>query len=373
MKSSKNRLLVALFVLCLGGGLWAAPGKTPNAVPVAKGFPVWEGVTEANRIAGRHICPSDLRDKVVVVIEFEAAHAAKQLKDCRALTGRQRVDGITSYYEFKMPTDLIIVCSNRGAKDDEKVLAALKDKDAAASIKTCGTPVYNGIVLAGASDTGKKYPYFYILGPKGGEPLLKGEVNAKSVAEAGKVIKAATKDMPQWRPYLGRQSDTKTAALVQKAVASGKALAPLYKKLLAGIKSRDAQVASESQQAYDALERTRSDLCHVISGAAKKSPACAYRDYELVTKYWPSEKSRLADAAKNMSAFKEGPTLGRYYTLLTKASDGDMTAAERKKLSGELKKMRNDLERLKESTNVKVQDDAHVLSRLLESVEGELK
>lgn len=372
--NSSNRLSLCILLGFVAGALFAAPSaKSAATVPVARGFPVWQGVTDENYVAGRRLCPSDLRDKVVVVVEFEAKDAEKQLKAALGLATRLRVDGIASYYDFKMPTDLIVVCSNRGAQDNEKIMAAIKRNDAAAGIKVCGTPVYNGIVLQDGPDAGGKYPFFYILGYKGGEPLLKGEVNPKSVAEAGKVIKEATKDLPEWNPFVGRSADTKTGAKVLKAVASGKPLVPLYKALLALVKSNDATVAGEAQMAYDALERTRSDLCHVINGESTKSPACAYRDYEQVMKYWPSEKTRLADALKKMSAFKEGATLGRYCSLLTKASSGELSAAEKKKLSGELKKMKADLERMKEASNVRVQDDAHTLSRLLESVEGVAK
>ena len=39
--------------------------------PVAGGFLAWQGVSQKNYIYGREICPSDLRHRVVVVMEVE--------------------------------------------------------------------------------------------------------------------------------------------------------------------------------------------------------------------------------------------------------------------------------------------------------------
>lgn len=365
MKSSKRLVIGSLCSLLVGFG-YAAPAAKSD-VSVAAGFPVWQGVSDANHVAGRWLCPSDLRDKVVVVIEFDAAEAAKQLKACLGLTGRIRVDGIRSYYDFKMPTDQIVVCSNRGTRNDEKVLEAIKRNDAAAGMKVCGTPIYNGLTLEGGPAAEGGYPYFYVLGPGGGDPLFKGSVSAKNIAEAGKIIKTAMKDLPPWEPFVGRTPETKTAAEVRKAVAAGKPLVPLYKKLLSAIKSKDAAVAAEAQLSYDALERTRSDLAHRIVGESRKSPACAFRDYELLAKFWPTEKARVADAYKTMSSVKEGPTLGRYYTLLLEATQSPTSPAAQKALARELKKMPVELAHMKESSNVNVQNDAYYLSQLLEN------
>ena len=362
------KLLCAAVVFALAVVADAAP-KARGEVPVVAGFPVWEGVSDANYVAGRRLCPSDLRDKVVVVVEFDAAEAAKQLKSCLPLTGRVRFDGIQDYHSFRMPADLIVVCSNRGARNDDKVLDAIKRNDAAAGMKVNGTPIYNSLVLKGGPDAGGKYPFFYVLGPKGGEPLLKGEVNAKNVAEAGKVIKEATKGLAEWKPFVGRSPETKTAAAVAKLAAAGKPLAATYKGLVSAMKAKGG-AAEEAQRAYDALERTRSDLKHRLAGESKKSPACAFRDYDLLVKCWPEEKARLGEALKAMSAFKEGPALGRYAARLLWLSEGSPTEAERKKAAGELKKMKADLDKMKESQNVLVQNDAHALSRLLDEVSG---
>ena len=99
--NSSNRIVSCLLAGLVSGALVAAPA------PVASGFPVWQGVTDGNHVAGRRLCPSDLRDKVVVVVEFDAKDAAQQLKASLGLANRIRVDGISSYYDFKMPADLV--------------------------------------------------------------------------------------------------------------------------------------------------------------------------------------------------------------------------------------------------------------------------
>ena len=55
------RLTLLGFAALFAPTLVAVPTKTPKAVPVARGGAVLEGVTDANRIAGRKLCPSDLR------------------------------------------------------------------------------------------------------------------------------------------------------------------------------------------------------------------------------------------------------------------------------------------------------------------------
>lgn len=55
------RLTLLGFAALFAPTLVAVPTKTPKAVPVARGFSVLEGVMDANRIAGRKLCPSDLR------------------------------------------------------------------------------------------------------------------------------------------------------------------------------------------------------------------------------------------------------------------------------------------------------------------------
>lgn len=361
--NSSNRIVSCLLAGLVSGALVAAPA------PVASGFPVWQGVTDGNHVAGRRLCPSDLRDKVVVVVEFEAKDAAQQLKASLGLANRIRVDGISSYYDFKMPADLVVVCSNRGVRDDDKITAAIKKNDAAAVMKICGTPIYNGLTLADGPVAEGGYPFFYVLGAQEGKVLFKGPVNAKNVAEAGKIIKSAQKDLPAWQPFVGRDPETKTAKTVQKAVAAGKPLTQVYKALLSSIKSKDPRVAREAQQAYDALERTRSDLAHLIPGEARKSPACAFRDYDVLTKFWPAEKARLSETYKAMTAVKEGPVLGRHYARLLELSKDQPSASAQAARARDLKKMSAELERMKDSSNINVQNDAHYLLRLVAALE----
>ena len=51
--------------------LLLAAGPVSKTDPVAEGFPDWLGISEKSYIAGREICPSDLRHKVTLVVEVE--------------------------------------------------------------------------------------------------------------------------------------------------------------------------------------------------------------------------------------------------------------------------------------------------------------
>ena len=63
--NSSNRIVSCLLAGLVSGALVAAPNAAAPA-PVASGFPVWQGVTDGNHVAGRRLCPSDLDRKSVV-------------------------------------------------------------------------------------------------------------------------------------------------------------------------------------------------------------------------------------------------------------------------------------------------------------------
>ena len=356
--------------------LSAAPGKTD---PVAEGYPDWQGISAKSYIMGREICPSDLRHKVTVVVEIEPG---EKLQSQLVLvgkfverTGLSRLGFGANWETLELPRDVIVVVSNRGGgkdKDHEAIKESLKYKGEDASvaqtlayIRSMGCSIYDDVTFTGAPDSTGKRPFVYVMGPEGKEPLCQGELNDAMVKTANGAIAKAKKEIGgweiKWRPFYGNIDEPKFFPQIAKALEKGKPLAPVEKAILKDVVAKDPEKAKEAQILYDALCQTRSDLVMRIKMEVAACPHRAYYDIQQLVKFWPAEKKRLEAAYAKLKAIPEAEKLAKMFIKLKTWGEPEFTcknAGEAKKIVAELNKMKKDLEKMKESKVIVVQNGA---------------
>ena len=356
-------------------------GPAAKIDPVAEGFPDWQGMSAKSFIMGREIGPSDLRHKVVVVVEIEPN---EKLQSQLAIAGQfgTRVglanfgwDGGNWETIESLPRNLIFAVSNRGGgrdKDHEAIKEALKYKGedqaitaALANFKGASCSMYDDLTFTGAPDTTGKRPYVYVMGPEGKEILFQDTLTADSYKKANAAVSKALSKLKEtqgaWKPFFGCVEEVKFFPIVAKTIEKGKPLAPVSKALLKDVLSKDAEKAKEAQILYDAIEQTRSDLVLRIKMEASACPHRAYYDVQKLLRYWPSEKKRLDSAMAKIKANPESLKLAQMFCKLMTWSAPDFTcknAGEAKKIVAELNKMKKDLEKLQESKVIVVQNGA---------------
>ena len=356
-------------------------GPAAKVDPVAEGYPDWSGLTAKNRICGREIFPSDLRHKVTVVVEIEPN---EKLQSQLALagkfaimTGLTTVGELTDWDNFEIPRSLIVVISNRGAKNHEAIMGAAKYKGedtilsgALAAVRGNGCSVYDDLTFTGAPDSTGKRPYYYVMGPTGKEPIAQGELTAAAIKDAQAKITKAIKDMDsgevKWRPFYGNLEDSKYHAAIAKALEKGKTakvspLQPIEKAILKDVVLKDEERAKTAQILYDALNQTRNDLFLRVLFEVSCCPHRAYYDASQLVKFWPSEKKRLENVYAKFKAYPELEPLAKAFCKMQEWASPDFTcknAGEAKKIVQELNKMKKMLEKLKESKNIQIQNGA---------------
>ena len=368
----------------LAASLLFAAGPAAKPDPVAEGYPDWQGISAKSYIAGREICPSDLRHKVTIVVMVEPNEKLEsQLVLASKLvqrTGMTSGLGVGSNWEdTELPRNAIaVVVSVLNCKSHEAIQTVLKPtktraQEVLSAISTMsgnGCSFYENLTFTGAPDNGGKLPYVYIMGPTGKEPLYKGELNAAAVKEGVNAIAKGRKEIDgwetKWRPFFGNVAEPKFNTSLAKVLEKGKTaklapLAPVSKALLTDVKSKDPERAKEAQILYDAIEQTRSDLVLRIQLEAGACPHRAYYDIETLLKYWPMEKKRLEAAYAKLKANPEVEPMGKMFCKLMEWSKPDFTcknAGEAKKIVQDLNKMKKALEKAKESKNITVQNGA---------------
>lgn len=357
--------------------LSAAPaGKTEL---VAEGYPDWQGVTAKNYFMGRELCPSDLRHKATVVVDIEPNDKLQdQLVRIAKLvdrTGRSRQEFGANWETLELPRDVIVIISNCGSgkdKDHEAIKEALKYKgdeatisEALATIRSMGCSIYDGITFTGAPDSAGKRPFVYVMGPEGKEPLCQGELNDAMVKTANAAITKAKKQVEgweiKWRPFYGNIDEPKFFPQIAKSMEKGKPLAPLEKVIQKDVVAKDPERAKEAQILYDALCQTRSDLVMRIKLEVAACPHRAYYDIQQLVKYWPSERKRLEAAYAKIKTIPEAEKLAKMFMKLKAWAEPEFTcknAGEAKKIVAELNKMKKDLEKMKESKVIVIQNGA---------------
>lgn len=349
---------------------------------VAEGYPDWQGITAKSYIAGREICPSDLRHKVTVVLEIEPNDKLQEQLVLAAPFARKiglPTGGDGSNWEtLELPRDVIFVISNRGGgkdKDHDAINAAMRYKGEDLNITSalslyrgmaCST--YDDITFTGAPDSTGKRPFVYVMGPAGTEPLCQGELNATIMKTATIAIAKGKKLIEEqgrkWRPFYGNIDEPKFFPMLVKALEKGKPLAPIEKMILKDVVAKDPEKSNEAQVLYDALCQTRSDLVMRIKMEVTDCPHRAYYDIQQLVKYWPMEKKHLDAVYEKLKAVPEVDKMARMFMKIKTWSEPEFAcknAGEAKKIVAELNKMKKELEKLKESKVVVVQNGALIM------------
>ena len=372
----KNRMTMMMACL-MPVALLAGPAAKTD--PVAEGYPDWQGLSDKNYIVGRQICPSDLRHKATVVVDIEPGEKLQsQLILVGKLverTGLSRMEFGANWETLELPRDVIVVVSNRGGgrdKDRETIKEALKYKGedqaitvSLLSVRSMGCAVYDDVTFTGAPDSTGKRPFVYVMGPEGKEPLCQGELNDAMVKTANAAIAKAKKEIAgweiKWRPFYGNVDEPKFFPALAKTLEKGKPLAPVEKAILKDVVAKDPEKAKEAQVLYDALNQTRSDLVMRIKMEVTACPHRAYYDIQQLVKFWPGEKKRLEAAYAKIKAIPEAEKLAKMFIKLKTWGEPEFTcknAGEAKKIVAELNKMKKDLEKMKESKVIVVQNGA---------------
>lgn len=377
-----NTYICAL-ALFLASGLLSLKGEGP--VPVAAGFPNWQGLDDKEYVFGRELSPSDLRHKVTVIVEMDFGNKEEDhllnIAKLVKLTGLFNAVGVGgSWEDAKLPRDVIVLVNVKDVKAEKlQEILARNEKDAdrmnvARAVLRCkGCSYYRSVTFTGAPEDGGKRPFVYVMGPTGTEPLFKGEMSNAGVDAAMKAIEKGKKEIENWeqpwRPFFGNIAEPKFNTTLAKALEKGKMskkapLGAIEKALLGEIKSSEGERAKESQVLYDALVQTRSDLILRIQLEAIPCPHRAYYDIQVLLKHWPGEAKRINSTIARIRSIPEGDLLGKIFTKIVQWSDLDFrckSAGEAKRIVAELSKIKKTLSPLTESKKIVVQNSALIL------------
>ena len=372
----KNRMTMMMAFL-MPVALLAGP--TAKVDPVAEGYPDWQGISVKTFVMGREIVPSDLRHKVTVVVDIQPSDKLQNqlilISKLVDKTGLSRLEFGANWETLELPRDVIVVLSNRGGgkdKDHEAIKESLKYKgddnniaSALSSFRGMGCSVYDDVTFTGAPDSSGKRPFVYVMGPEGKEPLCQGELNDAMVKTVNAAIAKGKKQIAdweiKWRPFYGNVDEPKFFPALAKTLEKGKPLAPVEKAILKDVVAKDPEKAKEAQILYDALEQTRSDLVMRIKMEVAACPHRAYYDIQQLVKFWPGEKKRLESAYAKLKAVPDAEKLAKMFIKLKTWGEPEFTcknAGEAKKIVAELNKMKKDLEKMKESKVIVVQNGA---------------
>ena len=320
-----NGKLLLMCAACAAGIAFAKPATEP----VAAGFANWTGVTPKNHVAGRVIEPSDLRQRVTVVVEMDVDpkdEKATKLGDQLRLTGElARNDsfpaGASNWDDLEiLPRKCLIVASLNGACTSRQVAQAAttrKDEEAEknqASYWVQRSPLafYTDLKLVGGPDNGGKYPYVYVMGPTGTEPVWKGVYSAAVHKEVVRAISKAAGGIGEWTPLTG-VAEPQFFKKEAEDLRQGKPAKAVLAKLKGSFADKDEEKAREAQVMYDAVYQYRSDLIARIRCEIGASPARAYVDMQRLFALFPTDKKLLGDLDQRLKANKSAAALGKMY------------------------------------------------------------
>ena len=373
MKDMKKTAMVC--AACAALELFAAP-PAAKVEPVAAGFPQWQGLSPKSHIMGREVTGADLRHRITVVIEIEPdAGLRKHLLDASELLQQTGVVNLglegANFETLKMPRSVLVLVSNRGAKDPDAIKAALKPtgtEDASLShYRSALVPFYDDVTLVGGPETTGKRPYIYVMGPTGTEPIAQGKLDAAGIKAVRTAVVQAKKKLaegPEWKEFFGTVDPEKFPALA-KDIQKGKQLKAATVAVQKEILSKDAEKAADAQIVSDAISQARSDLLFRIRMEAKACPHRAYYDFQRLVKFWPSEKKKLDDVMLKLKSVPDADKLAKIFTKLAVWADPEFvckSAGEAKKIVAELeKKIKPQLAKMKESKVIAIQNGALIL------------
>jgi len=338
----------------------------------AAGFPDWSGVADKNWVAGRCLTSAgDLRHKATIVIQvMNDATLVKQLSTCGTMPNRMPSTRGNDMVPWEMvtqiPRDSIVLLSVLGKRNDTKVKEAFLTvaKDSQATWSVNGVPTYMNVTLVGDEPTeDRKYPYIYVFGPTGSEPLFKGELTAANNAQAVKAFRdGLAKVDKEWTPKTGVR-EVKAFPAVPKLLAVGK-YAAAQAAVRAAVKNSDPTIATEAQIICDAIDQYRTDLCAQIAAEWAQSPAKAFVDAQVLFKAFPADRKKLQDIDAKMKTDKSVAMMGDMLAKITlwKREGFEPKPAEVKKIVQDLTKFKKTLKKISDDqTSSRLSTQAMVL------------
>lgn len=347
--------------------------------PVAPGFPAWEGVEAKNHLCGAEIESSDLRQRVTIVVEFEAEKAVEQLTPMTGLAGWANPFPGSNWEFMEAPRRYIVVFSNRGKRGK----AAKVGMEALYSAKTVGAcfngkataPVYHDVRFPGGPDAKGKYPMIYVMPPEGTTPVTNVFGDAKGIQIALSVARTCgNADKREWTPFTGVR-EPKYVKGIDKALAADKPLMSFLASARAGIKSKNSEQAAECQKVYDALVQGKDDLIWRIQTEILTCPVRAYYDIRRTMALYPSEKKRMTALLARFKDLPEVPRLGKALTLVLKYRDESYVpknAGEAKKTVAALLKAKKDIASFKDSQQISSQNAALLIDAEIDQIVARL-
>ncbi len=370
----------AVFAVC-GICAFAAP-----KVPVAEGFPYWEGLEPRASISGRLVTSSDLRHKVAMVIEVDCDGKFKEsmLLAARFANMNPRPDGHVGWDMMKdeeFPRDTILLVSVFGKRPSEEMLADIaSDKQGAYLVSKPPvtlrylTPVYHNVRLGGVDyeKLERKRPYAYVFSHEGGKCVWEGTLDKNSAAAAKKAIAAARGKLPQWKVLTGIEDVSKLPA-VAKSIEKGNMKAASA-AALAAVRSKDAEISRQGQIVYDAIEQYKNDLVYRILIEANSSPVRALADVQRLVKMFPQEKRRLEEFEGVLTKSRELQSLGKIMEKVLQLKDPSYNPkpAQLKKDLQFLNRWKRALKGLSEHPNTRVSGQAMLISSLIDDLTSEV-
>lgn len=386
MKATKMKKILICYGCLFAAAIAQGANSKKVATPVAEGFPAWTGVTPKNYISGRELVSgADLRERLMIVVEFDAAKTKEQLD----LTGPLQSYvgympdhiGSGNWESRQIPHGLMVVYVARNCTSAQQVTDNMLAKygEGLAMFVTYKASVYRDVTFDGAPDSGGKYPFVYLMDAEGKEPLYKGTYDGKdSLQKLLKVYRAARARLKEngktWRPYYGFVDEPKHfGADMEKSLKKGRpTFEALELKLLKAVSSPNAEVAKEAQLLYDGLEQTKSDLIYAVTYVAAQAPHVAAYKLDQLTRQWPSTKKKMSDYANTIKGAGAYEPLVKIYPKLMEWSNPEFVcknAGEAKKIVAELQKMKKKLEPLKEqSKQIGLQNSALVMDAMVDEL-----
>lgn len=372
--------LLSLSVLFSALTLVGAPVVPDTAV---EGFPTYEGISPANFVYGRTIVPSDLRQRAVLIVQYDANKLQSQLLQTVPL---QSIDGFPAG-EFQWdtadyPRTGITVVSILGEELDPKTFGeAFKSKSADEEKqqtenrqlgywRSLGKAYYNNVKPAGEPDNLAETPYVYVIDGRTKEPLYKGKFDKKEITKIKNAMTKAMLANKEWTPVTG-VAEVQHNKKAMKIIAAGKSLDPCFQILKAGFKNKDPDVAKESQIMFDALHQYRGDLVNRIQMEAGQAPARAYMDAMTLFNSFPREKKALQPVTARLTSTKEIKTIGECMAKFIEWNDPDYVcknASEAKKNVVKLKAWKQALEKLQTHPNARISGEAALIGTQLDAL-----
>ena len=384
-----KKLMMIFCAAAMTLSMSAAPAKAKAAKvdPVAEGFTVWQGATDKNFLWGRFLCPSDLRHRVVILVEVDASlNVQSTFAQLGPLFYKATIDREVNWAELeKIQRDVLFVVSNRGpSKSKENMLTALKYKgdnreiNQTLSYFRSFSTAYDGLYLENAPErTSTNFPYVWVMGPDGTEPLFHGECTAGNIKLAAAAVdkgRKALKAKGEWQMFYGfLPEESKYREMIAKNLVPGKLkpLKPVSEKILKNVVSKNADEAKEAQMAFDAIEQARSDSVFRIMQEAMSAPHRAQYDYSRVVKLWPSEKKKFDEVMAKVKQIPEANSLTTLFMKMMTWGEPDFVPkneSDVKKIIAELNKLKKSVEKLKESKSLPVQNGALMMDARIDEL-----